>query len=274
MIMKRSTIVYSLFLFIFSLSIVSATAIPLSWDGTVEALNGKSDYSHYEFRISNISIENLGNYYNATISISFNKCILVENETPKNGCPVEDKKISFIIKRNTNTFMLSGKPAFFFLYWPNFSRDKPIYTSGIELKPSPTELYIKNESPENYIGWAVSLEGGPIKALRCTGMGIPKEPNEPMYCVEEKQKNISIRMDFKGQYLVDGIIYLHSDPFGIIKNNTPVLVDIFVTKTPTNIEFLKKAKSISPPSNPKKAIYLGIIGISLLLALAVKVGKR
>lgn len=275
--MKRNDVYFLFFLlFIFAnLSIASATTVTLSWDGVVEALDGKRDYSRYEFEITNLTIGYLGDdYYNATINILFRTCILIKNNTLTNGCPVKKKRISFTVKENTNTFMLDGKPAFFFLYWPNFSTDKSIYTSGIELKPSITKLYIKNESPENYLGWAISLEGGPVKVLRCTGMGILEDLNGSMYCIEEKQKNVSIRMDFKGPYLVDGVIYFHSDPFGIIKNSTPVLVSIFVVKTSENIEFLKKADSISPPSSFKKTIYLGVAGIGLLLGLAVIVRKR
>jgi hypothetical protein len=123
--------IYFLFLFILTLtdlSIASAETVPLSWDGVVGALNGKSDYSHYEFKITNMSVEYLGDdYYNATINVLFRKCTLVENGTPTKGCPVKKKRISFIVKENTNTFILNEKPAFFFLYWPNFSTDKSVY---------------------------------------------------------------------------------------------------------------------------------------------------
>ena len=221
-----------------------------------------------------MSIEDRGSYYIVHENVSFYECVIYRNGTVVEHCPVNGKEVTFIVKKDTNTFMLSNKPVFFFQYWPEFSINDSVYSGGIELKPTPVELYLKNNSPENRMGWAISLQGGPIKVLRCTGWSVSEDFDDSSHCMDEGYKNFSIDMTFKGPYLVSGQIYLPSDPFGIIKNRD-VIMFISVEDTPETREFLASVKSISPPPNSSWRLYLiGAGAVSVLLVLTVKARRR
>jgi len=251
-----------------------AANVPLNWEGHVIALGGKQDSSHYQFKIENMTINDRGNYYAVHETVSFHECVLYENRTPVKGCPVEERNVTFVVKKDTNTFMLNGKPVFFFQYWPEFSKNRPVYSSGIELDPQPVDLYLKNESPENHIGWSVSLRGGPVKLLRCTGWSLPGGFNDVPRCIREAYENFTIDLTFRGPYLVDGSVYFPEDPFGIIRNRDVIMI-ISLGDTPKTRQILRSVKSISPPSNTPLALYLlGGGAVALALFLAVKLGGR
>ncbi len=270
----RATVFFSLFIFLLSSQMTVAARAPLKWEGHVIALGGKQDSSHYQFKIGNVAIEDRGNYYIFHETVSFYECVLYKNGTPVKGCPVGEKNVTFAVKKDTNTFMLGGKPAFFFQYWPEFSAKGPVYSGGIELNPQPVDLYLKNESPENHIGWSVSLQGGPIRILRCTGWSLPEGFNDVPQCIGEAYKNFKIDLTFRGPYLVDGDVYLPADPFGIIKNRDVIMI-IGLEDTPETRGFLRSTKSISPPSEPSPIPYvLGGGALFLALILAVKLRGR
>lgn len=265
----RVATLLSLFIFLLSPQVIATTSVPLRWEGHVIALGGKQDSSHYQFKIENVTIDDRGDYYIVHETVSFRGCVLYKNGTPVRGCPVETKNVTFEVKRDTNTFMLDGKPAFFFQYWPGFSTNGSVYSSGIELRPHPVDLYLKNESPENHIGWSVSLQGGPIRILRCKGWSLPENTSDVPRCIEETYKNFTIDLTFRGPYLVDGGAYLPADPFGIIKDRAVVMF-INLEDTPETREFLRNAKSISPPSNNSSGFYLlggGLVALALVLAV-------
>lgn len=268
-----ATIALFVFTLLLSLPPISATSkVPLTWEGQVMALGGKLDSSHYSFRATNMTIEDRGSYYIVHENVSFYECLIYRNGTVTARCPVKEKEVTFLVKKDTNTFMLANKPVFFFQYWPEFSLNNSVYSSGIELKPIPVELYLKNNSPENRIGWVVTLQSGPIKVLRCTGWSLPENPTDLPRCIDEGYRNFSINMDFRGPYLVDGSIYLPADPFGIIKNQS-VIISISVEDTPEAREFLRNVRSISPPSNSSWHLYLigaGVIGGVLISALKLR----
>lgn len=267
--MLRATIFLLLFIFLLGSQFATAVSVPLAWEGRIIAAGGKQDSSHYKFRIENMTVDDRGNYYIVHETVSFYECVLYKNGTPVVGCPVEKKNVTFEVKRDTNTFMLGRKSAFFFQYWPEFSTNGSVYTSGIELKPIPIDLYLKNKSPENHIGWSVSLQGGPIRVLRCKGWSLPENTNDVPRCIEETYENFTIDLTFRGPYLVDGATYLPEDPFGII--NGAIVMTINLKDTPETREFLRNVKSISPPSNTSPAIYLlGGGVIALVLVLVVK----
>jgi len=265
--MSRIAFAFATLLFFTFLSQACSAGVeaPLTWEGSVIALGGKQDSSHYEFRITNMSVEERGGYYVVRGTVIFTLCELYRNGTVVRGCPVERKTVNFTVKKDTNTFMLSGRPAFFFLYWPEFSANGTFYTSGVELRAIPVLLYTKNFSRKNCLGWGVSLQSKPFRILRCRGWSFP-EDDEPMRCIEDRYENFTIDMSFKGPYLVDGSLYFHADPFGVIKGRD-VIMFIDIEKTPEAMEFIKNVKSITPPSYPSWPEYIpyalgaGVVGI-------------
>ncbi len=238
-------------------------SVPLSWSGGVTLLGNIN--GGYGFTVQNLTTENNGSVYTVTMWVRIENCTNINI-----SCSVTNsitKKVTFVVKRDTNTFLLNGKPAFFAFYWPNYTLSRSFYNLGNELKPSRTEIYFHNSSKRNSIGWGVDLTGHPRTVEACTGVSPP--PN--LTCLETEIQNFTTDLIFKGPYPVSVQIYYNSDPFGIIKDH-PVILTESVISSPQAKEFLRSIPDVSE-SNPVK-MYLEIAGVIVLAGLIIWRLKR
>ena len=242
-------------------SYIGATSMNMSWNGWVMAL-GKVNEG-YSYEITNMTIANNSSVYTVTMWVKIENCTHVNFSCTQYA----EKRVTFIVKRDTNTFLLDGKLAFFAFYWPNYTLSRSFYNIGNELKPSITEIYLGNDSKRNYLGKGIDLTGLPRTIEKCTYLSPP--PN--LTCLKTGIQNLTSDLTFKGPYPVSVQIYYNSDPFGIIKNH-PVILTESIISSPQAKEFLRSIPDVSE-SNPVK-VYLEIAGVIFLAGLIIWRLKR
>jgi len=238
---------------------VGATSANISWNGWVMATGNINE--GYSYKITNMTIADNGSIYTAVLWLSVSRCTNLNI-----SCPMT-KRVTFMVKKSTNTFILGGKPAFFAFYWPNYTLSRSFYNLGNELKPSITEVYLNNESKKNYVGKGIDLIGHPRRIETCTGVSPP--PN--LTCLETETQNFTPDLIFKGPYPIFVQIYYNSDPFGVIKNRSVTLVEN-VINSPQTKEFLRSVPDVSENSPVK--VYLAIAGAVVLAGLIIWRLKR
>ncbi len=238
-----------------------ATSMNMSWNGWVMAL-GKVNEG-YSYEVTNMTIANNGSVYTVTMWVKIENCTHVNFSCTQYA----EKRVTFVVKRDTNTFLLNGKPAFFAFYWPNYTLSRSFYNLGNELKPSRTEIYLHNSSKRNSIGWGVDLTGHPRTVEACTGVSPP--PN--LTCLKTGIQNLTSDLTFKGPYPVSVQIYYNSDPFGIIKDHPVILTESVISSSQAK-GFLRSIPNVSE-SNPVK-VYLEIAGVIFLAGLIIWRLKR
>jgi len=258
--MKRSTALSLIILFLLVQSYAVDAGEPLTWRGDVVVL-GKIN-AGYTFTLTNLTYEDNGSVYTAVLWLKIERCVNLNL-----SCPTTER-ISFVVKKDTNTFILDGKPAFFAFYWAGYTLSRTFYNLGNELKPSRTEIYLHNSSEENRIGWGVDLEGRPRVIEKCTAFSIPQTSgkflNQSPKCARAEPRNFTTDIIFKGPYPVTGEIYYSSDPFGIAENHS-VLINFDVVDSPHARSFLRSVKDV--PGNSPLKLYLVGLATAVLLGL-------
>ncbi len=258
--MRRSAALSLLILFLLVQSYAAVAGAPLAWRGDFVVL-GKIN-AGYTFTLTNLTYEDNGSIYTAVLWLKITRCVNLNLSCPRT------KRVSFVVKKDTNTFILDGKPAFFAFYWAGYTLSRTFYNLGNELKPSRTEIYLHNSSEGNRIGWGVDLEGRPRIIEKCTAFSIPqangKFLNQSPKCVRAGPRNFTTDIVFKGPYPVTGEVYYSSDPFGIAEDH-PVLINFDVVDSPQAKSFLRSVKDI--PGNSPLKLYLAGLAAAVLLGL-------